>query len=97
MSFMRGRSIANSFIIVDEAQNCSPGQIKGLLTRPANFAKIVICGDESQIDAKYLDLYSNGLSTAAKAFMGSELCAQIVFLDSECTRSKLSAEAAKLL
>jgi len=95
MAYIRGRSIPDSYIIVDEAQNLTQKQIRALLTRPAgeNF-KCVLCSDLRQIDAPYLDRYSCGMAFALKYMRGS-LCAQIHFEDS--LRSRLSAIALERL
>lgn len=66
MSYMRGRSLDNTFLIIDEAQNCSISQIRGILTRPGVNTKIVLLGDPDQIDSRYLDKYNNGLCFAAE-------------------------------
>lgn len=97
LSFMRGRSLANTFLFVDEAQNCSINQIKGILTRPGEGTKIVIAGDPDQIDNRFLDKYNNGLSYAADRFRNSSLAALVTLENAECTRSALAMEAAKLL
>lgn len=94
LMYMRGRSIANTYIIIDEAQNASIGQIKGLLTRPGFGSKIVLCGDPDQIDNLKLDKHNNGLIYAAEKMRGSHLCAQVTFTDAECVRSPLAKEAA---
>lgn len=94
LMYMRGRSIANTYIIIDEAQNASIGQIKGLLTRPGFGSKIVLCGDPDQIDNLKLDKHNNGLVYAAEKMRGSHLCAQVTFTDAECVRSPLAKEAA---
>lgn len=97
MSFMRGRSIANAFLFVDEAQNCSIGQVTGIVTRPGIGTKVVLAGDPDQIDNRYLDKYNNGLSYLAKKFKGQSLAAQITLFPEECTRSPLASLAGKLL
>lgn len=97
LSFMRGRSLANTFLFVDEAQNCTINQIKGILTRPGEGTKVVIAGDPDQIDNRFLDKYNNGLSYAADKFKDSSLAALITLENEECTRSKLAMEASRLL
>lgn len=97
MSFMRGRSLQNTMLIVDESQNCSIGQIRGIVTRPGEGTKVVLAGDPDQIDNRFLDRYNNGLSFAAERFKGSSCCAQIVLDSTECTRSRLAMEASRLL
>lgn len=97
MSFMRGRSIANAFLFVDEAQNCSVGQVTGIVTRPGVGTKVVLAGDPDQIDNRYLDKYNNGLSFLAEKFKGQSLSAQVTLTPEECTRSPLAALAGQLL
>lgn len=93
MAYMRGRSICDNYIVIDEAQNASVNQILGLITRVGEGSKIIILGDPDQIDHPYLDRLSNGLSFASEHMKGSPLCWQLTFEESECTRSKLAAEA----
>lgn len=93
MAHIRGRSIPNSFIILDEAQNTSPNQMKTLLTRAGVGTKLVVLGDPEQIDTPKLTKHSNGLVCASNAHKGDELCAQITFTEDECERSPLAASA----
>ena len=93
MAYMRGRSICNNFIVIDEAQNATPNQILGLITRPGEGTKIVILGDPDQIDNMYLDRTNNGLVYASERMKGSPLCWQVSFTEEECTRSPLASEA----
>jgi PhoH-like ATPase len=72
----------------------SPSQAIGLVTRAGEGTKIVLAGDAAQIDNPRLDSRTNGLSYASEAMKGSGLCAQVVFDDTECTRSRLAGEAA---
>lgn len=97
LAYLRGRSINDSWIIIDEAQNLTPAQALGILTRAGEGSKIILCGDPAQIDNPYLDERTNGLSFASERMKGSPLCRQVQFTQSECTRSNLAAEAAKLL
>jgi PhoH-like ATPase len=97
MQYMRGRSISNTFVIIDEAQNCTPNQILSIVSRIGVGSKIVLIGDPHQIDNKILNKRNNGLVFAAKRFKGSKLCCQIVMEQSECVRSPLAAEAAERL
>jgi PhoH-like ATPase len=89
ISYMRGRSIYKQFIIIDEAQNCSINQMKGILTRIAEDTKIVLLGDTKQIDNIYLDENTNGLSWASELMKDSPYCCQITLKDSESVRSNL--------
>lgn len=102
LEFMRGRSIPNSFIFIDEAQNATPRQMLGILTRSASGAKIVVCGDPDQIDNPKLDSKNNGLTFAAARMLGPDLhgeplCAQLTFSEDNCIRSPLSRRASELL
>jgi len=62
LTYMRGRSIPKQFIIIDEAQNLTPHEIKTVITRTGSYAKMVLTGDPYQIDNPYLDSASNGLT-----------------------------------
>lgn len=93
MAYMRGRSICNQFVIVDEVQNATVTQVLSMITRIGENSKIVILGDPDQIDHPYLDRRNNGLSYAAEHMRGSKSCWQITFDESECTRSELASEA----
>lgn len=95
MAYMRGRSLVNTFLIVDEAQNATPGQIKSLITRCGVGSKVVLCGDPSQIDNPRLNSLTNGLVYASEKMLGSELTWQISFTQEECVRSELAKEAAE--
>lgn len=97
MAYMRGRSISNTYIIIDEAQNATINQILGIITRVGIGSKIILCGDENQIDNLKLDKKNNGLVYASEKMKGSSLCAQITFNDKECVRSALALEAANRL
>ena len=91
LAFIRGRSINDQFLLLDEAQNTSPLEVKTIITRAGEDSKVVLTGDIDQIDCPYLDKYSNGLTVATKSFVGSELAAHIVM--SKGVRSRLSEEA----
>ena len=97
MAYIRGRSMSDTFLILDECQNASRGQILTFLTRAAEKCKIVIAGCTDQIDNPKLDKYNNGLSFAIERFKESGLAAQVTFAEEECVRSPLAAEATKLL
>lgn len=97
MTYMRGRSVENTFIVIDEAQNATPQQLLTLVTRVARGTKIVLLGDVDQIDNPYLDRYSNGLTFVSERMRGSNLCCQLTFRDSECERSALATEAIQRL
>lgn len=95
VGFMRGRSLNNLFIIIDEAQNLTPQQVKTLLSRAGKNTKVVLMGDIEQIDKPYLDYNNNGLSYACDRLKGSKLIKQITMMDSESERSMLSYEIIK--
>lgn len=97
MAYIRGRSIANSYIIVDEAQNSTPNQILGIATRAGINSKIVVTGDPDQIDNPRIDKKNNGLVYLSEKMLGSPLCSQVGFEQRECVRSPLAAEAARRL
>ena len=95
IAFIRGRSIVKQWVIIDEAQNLTPKQVKGIITRAGINTKIILIGDPEQIDHPFLDIRTNGLSYAAEKMKGSPLCFQITLTDEECERSELAYEAAK--
>ena len=98
MAYMRGRSISNAYIIVDEAQNCTRGQIYDIVSRAGNGTKVILCGDSNQVDNPVLDKRNNGLVFAIERMKDSKLCAQVTFDgEGECVRSALAAEATKRL
>lgn len=94
LNFIRGRSLVKTWLIVDEAQNLTPKQVKGIITRAGKGTKIVLVGDPAQIDNPLLDERTNGLSFASEKMKGSELCYQITMESSECERSALAMDAA---
>ncbi|MBE5889531.1 MAG: PhoH family protein [Lachnospiraceae bacterium] len=95
VGYMRGRSIANSYLIVDEAQNMTVQQALEIVSRAGMGTKVVLLGDPDQIDARYLDKRNNGLVFTADRMKDSPLCAQITFDQEESVRSPLAMEAAK--
>lgn len=97
LNFIRGRSIVQTYLIIDEAQNMTPNQVKGIITRAGKGTKIILLGDPQQIDRPFLDERTNGLSYAAKYMMGSPLCWQITLSAEECERSALAMDAVKRL
>ena len=94
MNFMRGRSITDTWLIIDEAQNLTPRQMKGIVTRVGRGTKVVLLGDPAQIDHPLLDERSNGLTYASGRMKGSPLCVQLTLLPDECERSALAMDAA---
>ena len=97
VAYMRGRSLSNTYLIVDEAQNMTVSQVLEIISRAGMGTKIVLCGDPDQIDNPKLDKRNNGLVFAAERMKDSKLCAQITFDQKESVRSPLAMEAAKKL
>ena len=95
VAFMRGRTFLDSFIIVDEAQNLSPHEIKTIVTRVGEGTKVVLTGDTDQIDSPYLDAINNGLTYIVDRLKREDIVAHIELKKGE--RSKLAAIATKLL
>ena len=95
LSYIRGRSLQRIFFIVDEAQNLTPHEIKTIITRAGEGAKIVFTGDVYQIDHPYLDSQSNGLSYLIEHFKGQKVYAHVNLLKGE--RSELAELASNLL
>lgn len=95
MNFIRGRSITHTYLIIDEAQNLTPKQVKGIVTRVGKGTKVILLGDPQQIDHPLLDERTNGLSYASEKMKGSPLCFQITMQPDECERSALAFDAAK--
>lgn len=95
LSYIRGRSLPGQYIIIDEAQNLSPHEIKTIVSRAGDGTKVVLTGDPYQIDSPYLDASSNGLSFLIEAFKGQDLFGHVTLHRSE--RSRLAELAAELL
>jgi len=95
INYMRGRSLHRCFIIIDEAQNLDPHEIKTMLTRVGTESKVVLTGDTDQIDNRYLTSISNGLSYAIEKFKGQEVFGHVTLQKTE--RSHLAELAANLL
>jgi PhoH-like ATPase len=95
LTYIRGRSIPNQFMIIDEAQNLSVHEIKTIITRAGDGTKIVLCGDPDQIDHPYLDKESNGLAHLASRLCGKPFYGQVRLTKGE--RSELATQAADLL
>ena len=95
LTYIRGRSIPNQFIIIDEAQNLSAHEVKTIITRAGEGTKIVLCGDPDQIDHPYLDKESNGLAYVAARLNGQPFYGQVRLVHGE--RSELATRAAGLL
>jgi PhoH-like ATPase len=95
LTYIRGRSISNAFIIIDEAQNLSTHELKTIITRVGEGTKIILTGDIEQIDSVYLDSTSNGLSYAIEKFKNHDITGHITLKKGE--RSKVATLAAKIL
>lgn len=95
IAYLQGRSIVGQFILIDEAQNLTPKQAKGIITRAGEGTKIVLAGDPEQINNPFLDARTNGLSWAVEKMKGSSLHAHITL--TETKRSPLAMEAGKLM
>ena len=95
LTYIRGRSIANAFIIIDEAQNLTAHELKTILTRVGENTKIVLTGDVEQIDNVYIDETSNGLTHAVEKFKNYDLSGHVTLLKGE--RSKVATIASKIL
>ncbi len=95
LTYMRGRSIPNQFIIIDEAQNLTPHEIKTIVSRAGNNTKMALTGDPYQIDNPYLDSSSNGLSYAVEKMKSQKMFGHVILTKNE--RSDLANLAAELL
>ena len=95
LTYIRGRSIPHQFMIIDEAQNLTPHEMKTILTRAGDNTKIVLTGDPYQIDNPYVDSSSNGLSYVVEKFKGEAISAHVTLSKGE--RSALAELAANLL
>jgi PhoH-like ATPase len=95
LTYIRGRSIPNQFMIVDEAQNLTRHEVKTIITRVGEGTKIILTGDPYQIDNPYIDSANNGLSTTVDRFKEEALAGHITLLKGE--RSALAEIAANLL
>lgn len=95
LAFIRGRSLSETYFIIDEAQNLTPHEIKTIITRAGEGTKIVFTGDIHQIDSPYLDMQSNGLVYMIDRMKGQDLFAHVNLIKGE--RSELSELASNLL
>ena len=97
IGFLRGRSIVDSYFIIDETQNIEPDTIKSIVTRAGEGSKFIFLGDPTQIDNPILTERYNGLVYLSEKMKGNPMCAQVSLMDNESVRSKLAREAAKIL
>ncbi|QDE68270.1 PhoH family protein [Myxococcus xanthus] len=95
LTYIRGRSLPNQFIIVDEAQNLTPHEVKTIITRVGDNTKIILTGDPFQIDNPYVDATNNGLVHVVNRFKSEKIAAHITMSKGE--RSALAELAANLL
>jgi PhoH-like ATPase len=95
MTYIRGRSISNAFMIVDEAQNLTTHELKTIITRVGHGTKLVLTGDIQQIDNSYVDAVSNGLTHAVEKFKKYDISGHVTLYKGE--RSKLATLAADIL
>jgi PhoH-like ATPase len=95
LTYIRGRSIPNQFIIVDEAQNLTPHEVKTIITRVGEATKVVLTGDPYQIDNPYVDATSNGLTTVVEKFKGEVVAGHVTLSKGE--RSQLAELASNVL
>jgi PhoH-like ATPase len=95
LAYIRGRSLVKMFMIVDEAQNLTPHEVKTIITRAGEQTKIIFTGDIHQIDHPYLDSHSNGLSHLIEKMRGQPIYAHINLEKGE--RSELAMLASELL
>ena len=95
LAYIRGRSLVKMFMIVDEAQNLTPHEVKTIITRAGEQTKVVFTGDIYQIDHPYLDTLSNGLSYLIEKMQGQRLYSHVNLEKGE--RSELAMLASELL
>lgn len=95
LTYIRGRSIPNQYLIVDEAQNLTPHEIKTIVTRAGRGTKVVLTGDVYQIDNPYVDSANSGLTYAVERFKGHPIASHVTLMKGE--RSELAELAANIL
>jgi PhoH-like ATPase len=95
LTYIRGRSIPNQYLIVDEAQNLTPHEVKTIITRVGDNTKIILTGDPYQIDNPYVDSANNGLTTVVERFKGESIAGHVTLTKGE--RSPLAELAANIL
>ncbi|MDR0415483.1 MAG: PhoH family protein [Prevotellaceae bacterium] len=95
LAYIRGRSLNNTFFIIDEAQNLTPHEVKTIVTRAGEGTKMVFTGDIQQIDSPYLDIRSNGLTHLSDRMIGEDIFAHVNLVKGE--RSELAELAGKKL
>ena len=95
LSYIRGRSIAGQFVIIDEAQNLTPLEVKTIITRVGHGTKVILTGDPYQIDNPYVDVASNGFNYVVTRFRSHPIAAHVELQKGE--RSELAELAANIL
>ncbi|HET9484010.1 MAG TPA: PhoH family protein, partial [Xanthomonadales bacterium] len=95
LTYIRGRSLPNVYMIVDEAQNLTPHEVKTIITRAGEGTKIILTGDPYQIDHPYLDSSNNGLTTVAERFKEEAIASHVILTKGE--RSPLAELATQIL
>jgi len=95
LTYIRGRSISDAFVVIDEAQNLTKHEIKTIITRIGENAKIILTGDVEQIDNAYVNETSNGLAHAVESFKNYKIAGHVTFKKGE--RSDLATLASKVL
>ena len=95
ITFIRGRSIPNAYVIIDEAQNLSMHELKTIITRVGDGTKIVLTGDIEQIDNVHVDTFTNGLTYAVEKFKEHSIAGHVSLIKGE--RSELATLASKIL
>ncbi|MGZ3721598.1 MAG: PhoH family protein, partial [Bdellovibrionales bacterium] len=95
LTYIRGRSIPNQYLIVDESQNLTPHEIKTIVTRAGQGTKVVLTGDAYQIDNPYIDASNSGLTYSVERFKGQRISAHVSLTKGE--RSELAELAANIL
>ncbi len=95
LTYIRGRSVPEQYILIDEAQNLTSHEVKTIITRAGKNTKIVLTGDPDQIDNPYLDLHNNGLTHLAHSFHQQKVAGHITLIKGE--RSELAQIASELL
>ncbi len=94
LTYIRGRSIPNQYMIVDEAQNLTPHEVKTIITRVGDGTKIVLTGDPYQIDNPYVDAANNGLTTVVERFKNEAIAGHVTLSRGE--RSALAELASNV-
>lgn len=95
LTYIRGRSIPNQYMIVDESQNLTPHEVKTILTRAGDGTKVIFTGDPNQIDNPYVDASSNGLTYLAERFRDLSIAGHVTLVKGE--RSELAEIASNIL